>query len=409
MSSSRFALSNRSGSWRAATVVPAVLAAGLAAASITAVAAAAASSRPAASVPSGFRAASMSWLTASSALVLGTAPCKETTDGGSSIPTGCLYVVGTGNAGASWDFVAAVNAPLTGAVQSVTMTSPKVAWLYGPDLWLSKDSGKAWTKVPTPGGAPQVISLVSNATETYAMVAPCPPNIAGSCQAKPYTLWSTPTAAPGKWTEIKNNFTPPAGTIDFDSGLSLFGTTVYAFASFENSDGGDVHNVMKASENGGSFVAHSVPCDTTSQTPENLVQMVATTAKDVGALCESEPSVGQSLKPVFYSTNGGAKFVSAGAPETGGVNAQLAASPTRHLAVTSSSGASYIDVNYTGGSAWKRVVSEPDGGQGWNGIVYVSAKVAWVVYAPSSGPDPQAPGQLWKTTNGGISWSVVKW
>ncbi|HEV8065032.1 MAG TPA: hypothetical protein VGP46_09380, partial [Acidimicrobiales bacterium] len=368
MSSPQIASFNRARPWRAASVAAALgLGVALAGASVAVAAAASpgTTGRSGAAVPSGFRGASMSWLTPERALALGTAPCTTKADGGSSMPTGCTYVVGTTDAGAAWTLAGPVTAPLSNGVRNVALVSAAVAWLYQPQLWLSTDSGKVWKKTAIPGNEQQVVSLVGNASETYAMVSACG-QTGGLCESKPYTVWRTSTAKPGTWTKLATDLAPPSGLFDIDGGLSIYGTTVYAFASFSNSEGGDVHNALEVSTLGGSFTNRKAPCTTSGEVPQNLLQAVATSKTTVALLCQGPPSVGHSSKPVFYSTDAGVKFVPAGAPGTGGILAQLAASPapSRNLAVSSASGASYIDINDTGKTTWTRVVNEPDGGQG---------------------------------------------
>lgn len=406
--------SARQRAWRTALVIPAVLMASVLLGTTVALAAASfsgSSDRPGVVVPDGFRGASMSWLDTDSALALGTAPCStDVAHGGSSVATGCTDVVGTSNGGSSWSLVASVSAPLQGGVDAVTDASSKVEWLYAPELWLSTDSGAKWKQQTIPGGGQQVISLVAGTDETYAMVSQCPPNPVGSCLTKAYTVWSTPTAKPGTWTKIATHFTPPAGLDNNNGGLAASGTTVYAFASVESNEGGDVHNYLEArSSDTAPFATRPSPCPTGGENPENLVQVVATSRTHIALLCTGQPSLGHSGKTIYTSKDLGKQDTSAGSPETGGTAGQLAASPSRKLAVTSASGASFIDINDSDAKRWDRVVTADDGGQGWNDIVYVSKSVGWVINAPSTDAYPQAAGALWKTTDAGRKWSVVSW
>lgn len=363
-------------------------------------------------VPKGFRATSISWTSAEQGWVLGTAPCVSKASGPPP-PPGCTYVVGTSNGGKAWDLLSSLRQPLarigqtTGGVTEIRFATLEVGWVFGPNLLRTVNGGESWSRLAIPGAGKQVVALAASAGETYAMVSPCPWGSFGSCTQKPYTLWRTPTSTGPTWTNIPLAFTPPKGMQDVSASVALFGKTVYAMRTIGNAEGTVVQDKLYASTDGVHFSTRPDPCDTAETI--SLTQVVATSAADVALLCEGEPELGSSPKVVYWSTDTGKVDTSAGMGPLGGISAQLAASPTGNLAVSSASGASFIDVNDTHKTTWTRVVTEDDGGLGWNDIVYVDAEEAWIVHAPAVDAYPQAPGQVFVTRNGGKNWTAVSW
>ena len=101
-------------------------------------------------IPAGFRAQSITWVSTTQGWMLGAAPCGDHT---------CTTVDGTADGGATWNTLATLHAPLKveagPGVTEVRFTDSSHGWVFGPALWSTSDGGSTWTKEAPPGG-PQV-------------------------------------------------------------------------------------------------------------------------------------------------------------------------------------------------------------------------------------------------------------
>ena len=101
---------------------------------------------PAGPVPKGFAPASVTFVSASSGWVLGTAPCAKPP---------CTSVVRTTDGGRTWAGIAAPRAPLNvpagaanSGVSTIRFANRTDGWAFGPDLWSTHDGGATWHQVP---------------------------------------------------------------------------------------------------------------------------------------------------------------------------------------------------------------------------------------------------------------------
>jgi photosystem II stability/assembly factor-like uncharacterized protein len=159
-----------------------------------------------------------------------------------------------------------------------------------------------------------------------------------------------------------------------------------------------------ASTDGGQhFTRRRVPCDKTPDT--DLVQAVATSTTDVALLCVGNPGMSKAEKFVYTSSDAAMSYHYAGMMGPYGLQSQLAVSASGNLAVASQSDGSFIYINNThGGRKWTMVWASPDGGAGWNDIVYTTNRTAWVIRGPLAGPSFSRRGKLYVTHDAGADW-----
>ncbi len=350
----------------------------------------------AAGVPKGFKANSITWLSAQQGWVLGAAPCGQQT---------CSDVIGTTDGAQTWRLVGPVKAPIAQlgdstrpGVVEIRFATPDVGWAFEPRLFRTIDGGHTWSKMTIPGGGKQVLALAANSSGAFAIVSTCQWGM-GLCNHLPLTLWHTDSLTGTSWTRIPLKL--PANVIGPD--VAVFGKTVYVVDPQVDVTGAK-DKFYASTDDGLNFAARPVPCDKRPDTA--LWQVVPTSATHVALLCVGNPGLGKSDKLVYRSKTTGKTDTYAGIMNKFGYEPQLAASPTGKLAVTSYSGGSFIDINDTLGRTWNRVVNKGDGGAGWNDIVYVTGREAWVVYSPID--QFEDFGQLYVTHDGGHHWHVVK-
>ena len=344
---------------------------------------------PGASVPAGFEANSVTWLSAQRGWVLGAAACGK---------NACAEVIGTTDAAMTWRLIGTVGAPIAEfggrpGITEIRFATPAVGWAFGTYLFRTSTGGKFWARVPIPGGGKQVLALAAGPTQTYAVVTGCAWG-AGICP-RPLSFWRIPTGGRGGWTRIPLRLPPNDG-----ADVAVFGATVYVLdeqLQFGRPD------LFYASTDGRHFTARPAPCNHAKDLA--LIQAVPMSADRVALLCDGNPGFSKAVKTVYVSADTSKTDTYAGQMGLFGIQAQLAASPSGNLAVASTSNGSFIYINDTHKQAWTMVEGIGDGGAGWNDITYVTNSQAWVVYRPA---DSSGTGQLWATHDAGLHWSIAK-
>jgi photosystem II stability/assembly factor-like uncharacterized protein len=354
--------------------------------------ASAVSAASAPAVPPDFLAQSTTWLSKDAGFLLGSASCGDAT---------CNEVLGTTDGGASWHRLGRVHALITrdglkrSGVGEIRFGDADHGWAFAPLLRHTSDGGKTWTVETIPGDQGQVLDLATDAEGSWAIVSPCAWQHFGACRKKPLTLWRTTTATGSTWTQV--DATLP---YSFQADVSAFGTSVYVSDS-QLQFGSD--DILLASMDGVDFTPRTAPCDHAQNIA--LIQVVARSATDASLLCDGDPGFSKAVKIVYNTDDNGLTFRNRGMTGLLGIQAQLAASPSGNLAVAAWSDGSFIYVNDSRSKTWDMPVGLGDGGLGWNDIVYVTNKVAYIVYAPAGGVEPK--GQLWMTRDAGRDWQDV--
>jgi photosystem II stability/assembly factor-like uncharacterized protein len=341
-----------------------------------------------AKMPKNFTAQWLNFVNPHRGWIMGEAACGKKT---------CTRVVRTTDGAKSWKTIGTIPAPIVSmgesdqpGVTEITFQSKLIGWAYGPWLYNTTNSGKTWTKVALPKGAKQVIALGTNSTNTYILTS----KLKYASGIAPLHLWYTSSATGAAWTRIKMKL-PPS-----DQGsISTLGNSVYIAEPVD--EGGT--DKLYASTDGTMFKKRKNPCDSTTDT--TIENAVAWSSTDVGVLCDGDPGFSNSVKTAYRSTDNGETFTSAGTMGQPGIQCNLAVSPSGKMAVESWSDGSFIYVNNNGKTKWLMPVAKSDGGAGWSSIDYVKKKTAWIVYGPAS--FPSEIGQVFETTDAGITWNQV--
>jgi photosystem II stability/assembly factor-like uncharacterized protein len=350
-------------------------------------------------VPRLFRANSITWTSPRRGWVLGAARCGAKT---------CTDVIATTDGGATWKLrgkvparIPQVGEPGTG-VSGIRFATPRIGWAFGPRLYRTGNGGRSWARQQVPGHGRQILSLAATATTTYAVVSPCAFGT-GLCHRRgPLSLWRTATRTGRTWKRVSLSL-----PINDFANVAAYGKTAYAVDAQRNVTGRK-DKLYASTDSGRHFAARPVPCD--SRPGSALAQAVATSATHVTLLCfgPTGPQPGEATKTAYRSANTGKTYTYAGATPVAGAAIQttyLAASPSGNLAITSSSGGSFIYINDSHKQAWKAAVNLGDGGRGWNDIVYVSNSKGWVIYSPAG--FFHGLGKIYRTRDSGHHWRVI--
>jgi hypothetical protein len=334
---------------------------------------------PGGPVPAGFQAASVTFVSAGEAFVLGTAPCTHAP---------CTSIVYTLDRGANWRGLPAPVVPLgwplsgTGpAVWGIRFATPEHGFVFGNGLWVTTDGGERWTAAASPGGS--IVSLEIADRQVLAVTArngPDGPNgwtlVRRALGGGPWQR-VTALAAPLAWS---GRIATQAGVAAIIDGSRVLVTT-----------------------NGLSFASHALPCG--SGVFPSPASVAVEAPNGLALLCTGEGYTGHMDKTVYVSGDLGATWKLAGHPDSSGDAGPIAASAPGQLTIATASAASWLYYSADNGRTWRTVVTYDDGGMGWNDLGFTSLSDGVVIHGhPVSG---DGAGQLLLTGNGGLTWHAA--
>jgi hypothetical protein len=332
-------------------------------------------------VPAGFRAASITFVSASECFVLGTAP---------STGTALLRSLDRGQ---TWVRLKAPVAPLaapTGSSSVATawgtrFASPSHGFIFGRKLWETTDGGGHWTLDSAP--TDPILSLATIDGQVLALTV----KDTSQGDSGPATLLRRPLAG-GSWHTIAS-----VKTVDLTDPTDLIATQAGTAAVLDGA------HVLTTKDGGLTMVSRATPALPKYYIPSSVT---ATSANGLALLCVGQGSTGHTQKLVYVSSDGGAYWSKAGAPSALGDGGTLAGSGTT-LVLATASAASWLDRSADGGHAWTTAVVYGDGGVGWGDLGFTTPSDAVVVHGPAGRGGGGRPGQLLLSSNGGATWQAV--
>jgi hypothetical protein len=334
-------------------------------------------------VPAGFKAASVTFVSASEAFALGTAPCEHAP---------CASIARTLDRGVSWRGLPAPAVPLgqpdagTGpAVWGIRFAAPGHGFVFGNGLWVTTSGGERWSAVAYPGGA--ILSLEITDGQVLAVTARHGPDgLTG------WTLWRRALGG-GPWVRI----TALAGSPAYGGGGIATQAAVAAVL--------DGSSVLVTANGGLTVTRHATPCPAAGN-PFPLVTSVAVEAPHgLALLCTGQGYTGHTDKTVYVSGDLGASWKLAGHPASAGDGGMIAAAGPGHLTIATASAASWLYYSADNGTTWRTVVTDLDGGAGWNDLGFTTGSDGVVIHGHPAYGDML--GQLLMTENGGLTWHAI--
>jgi hypothetical protein len=335
-----------------------------------------------------FHAQSMSWISPQHGWLLGTTDCGTAT---------CTTTAGTTTGGTSWKTLGSLAAPITNedptGVTEVRFADDLHGWAFAPALWSTSNGGATW-QPQSLGGMP-IIALAADAQGAYVLVSGCAFGSDLSTCRHGATLWRSAPAG-GAWTQVSLRL-----PVVNQGTLAVFGSTAYAVLFTAGSIDGDT---IEATTDGIHWSSRPDPCD--SANGEYLSSVAPISSTQVALLCQADIGFGYAEKRVFRSSDTGLTTSDAGTLNQYGIISQLTASPSGTLLVASYSIGSWIYRN-AGGQAWTTSEDLGDGGVGWNDIAFTTDQVAYVVHGPAGCCGGYGVGEVWKSTDGGVTWRQI--
>jgi photosystem II stability/assembly factor-like uncharacterized protein len=340
------------------------------------------------SVPTGFVIESFTAISSTQWWVLGSVPC------GTQL---CSEIAVTTDGGASFRMLPAPGGPYSKPpagsppISSIRFADPNDGWVFGPKLYATHDGGQHWAAIYLAG---QITALEPGSDQVFAIISPPTASCASSGTCNSTTpapqLWRTSPTGDGWRVD-----TAPGGV---SVGLAVHGQSVWVINSMPTPDGPAIGTrLLHSGDDGAQFITEPQPV--------------------TGIACDYQPVTDQMLwaycsgghfMVVYRSTDGGAHF-----SQTQNVNAigcpngsQLAAATPTLAVVACNLGGQPLMRTHDAGSTW--TVAQPALNQSgyWSPIGFTTADTGYVLWQDPSGPTPVV--QLWRTTNGGATWSGVK-
>jgi hypothetical protein len=321
--------------------------------------------RAGSAVPADFTPISVTAVNDKTYWVLGTQQCGNVV---------CTAIVNTTDAGAHFAELAAPHAATitvdntTRPVFNLRFADGDNGWAYGDALWTTADGGATWADTSLPAGSVKDLEAARNpgaaAGTAWAVVQPT--------TGDGYELWQAPYATgsgTGSWEQVDLGTDPPGGTAP---SLVVKGATAYLLAG----DAKNVEHIYVASV-GVATTTYAAPC----------VPVAGVFSAGIGSLwtaCSGAATV---------STDGGATWHAATTPSqitlgvVGGIDATTA---------VVNQGSSLVVVSTTGQPKTATISSK---NANFSFLGFTDAKVGYAL--------SQAPNRLWRTTDGGATWSVV--
>jgi photosystem II stability/assembly factor-like uncharacterized protein len=348
-------------------------------------------SSPAATTQVGFDPAAVSFVSASQGWVLGVSGCAD-----------CSALRETRDGGSTWTTLPAPPAPLgyytspaTGVTQ-VAFADAVSGFLYGPDLLATSDGGRTWSRELLP----PVHELVVGDSYAYALTA----QAAGG----PYRLWRTAIGS-GTWEmlQVPPESDPAKPALIYASSSTLVLLQQGVFGPAPVNAPATAGGLWVSTDDGMTWQARTVPC--TGQAGGGAsVLSIAPGHSDSWLLdCfdnEQSSQEQDTQHHLFGTVNGGVSWVGLPDPSKHNEPDSLVDNGAGHafLATVGGLGDTLLGT-FDGGMHWSTLISSGGSFSGWSGPVFLTPATGFVV-----GPTHYAPEYLYRTTDGGRRWHIVR-
>lgn len=349
-------------------------------------------------VPPNFQPTSVTFVSTSDAWVIGQAGtpghCADAN------PYYCTSLAHTTDAGQSWQGgPAPKTGPPSGAagVSGIRFLDGVNGWAFGPQLWVTHDSGNSWQQISTNGQ--RVTDLETVNGHAYALWATCSGTSAAgfALNCTSYTLMTT-AAGSDNWAAVGNptsNMTDGAnGTSGF---IALTGSKGYLVAPDGTLYGGPIGKTW--SKQGTARCQPGTP--QASGLPSNAL-FATPSPTSLAMACQATAAT--SPPTIYTSGDSGASWTAQPASAWGGLQdigtiTSLCAGPNGTLVLATSNGLYTLP---QGATQWQRAAQSQGVPQGGFTYVGMTSDMQGVAV-----PADARLSEIWMTFNGGLTWAPV--
>jgi photosystem II stability/assembly factor-like uncharacterized protein len=328
-------------------------------------------------VPAGTEATSVTFISPTTAFVLGTAPCDVQP---------CSAILETNDRGAHWVGLPApkenVSYYLGNGLWGLRFADARNGYAFGQGLWETPDGAESWQKATPPQSTVLSLAAVQD-RELVAVAQSCHPGVGCGHQIGVY---HEPIG--GSWSAVAS-----VRTYFNDASISVHGSVVWVLAGL---------NLYVSTDGGGSFHSESQPC------PSRLGQpgSISDDGEHVYLLCSGNGAAGSTQKYVYRSGGPDSPWTLMGRPPAAGDGGQISAGSDSSIMVATYSGASLLYRSTDGGHTWRTALTEDDGGAGWSDLGFTTQTDGVVVHGPALAGS-QRPGKILLSSDGGLSWHAA--
>jgi photosystem II stability/assembly factor-like uncharacterized protein len=286
------------------------------------------------------------------------------------------------------------SAPMSGVTQ-VAFADPASGFLYGPELLATSDGGRTWNREPLP----PVEDLVIANGYAYALTA--------TAVGAPDELWRTVIGS-GTWTmlSIPTGSEPGNLSLIYASGSTL----VLLHQGFMGPDplstAATAGGLWLSTDAGVTWQARTVPCVGDDGGGASVLG-IALGHPDAWLLdCfdnEQSQQEQDTQHHLFGTVNAGLSWVRLPDPSRHNEPDALADNGAGHAFLATEGDADTLLGTFDGGLDWRVLITSGGSVYGWSGPIFLTASTGFVV-----GPTHDAPEHLYRTTDGGRSWQIVR-
>ncbi|HUB43201.1 MAG TPA: hypothetical protein VMA72_30480 [Streptosporangiaceae bacterium] len=279
----------------------------------------------------------------------------------------------------------------------VSFATPRIGYLFGPDLYQTTDGGLTWQRVPGPP-----VEALQPAAGTVVRVAYRGTGCPGPCTR----LVQEAAAGSTKWRTLLRIPDSLTASQAVSSQLIRQGRQVIYVPVYGNlaAGAGSQHTVIFRSTDGGAAWRRLPdPCPGTGTATHDAVGIAAAPGGFLAALCAPRTGTGQDF--VVTSADYGSAWSRPGPPPAAGTNWLIVAASPHRLALATGPASGSGQVRY-------RLLVSDDGGLTWktaiSGITRLNPHapaVASVGFTtPLAGWWISDPRTAWITGDGGLTW-----
>ena len=334
----------------------------------------------------------MTFVSASRGWVLGRSGCAD-----------CAALQESRDGGDTWTTLPRPPAPLgyyssnpAAGVTQVVFADAESGFLYGPGLLATSDGGRSWSRE----SLPPVQDLVTGNGYAYALTS--------AAAGAPDRLWRTAIGS-GTWTMLPVPRGPEPGSpsLIYTSGSTLMLLRQGSFGPEPVSTAATAGGLWLSTDRGATWRERTVPC-TGKDGGGASVLSIALGHPDAWLLdCFDNDQSSQERNTqhhLFGTANAGVSWVRLPDPSRHNEPAVLADNGAGHafLATVGGRGDMLLGT-FDGGLHWSVLITSGGLFYGWSGPIFPTASTGFVV-----GPTHYAPEHLYRTTDGGRSWHMIR-